>query len=156
MRIPGYVISIVILGLVPHLALSREGQACDDAQKYEEKRFGVEAKPLVLNHLWGRTAIQTPDGHVKPHELPERVCLSLFTADSHRFVSSTTISEDGRFDFGAVSPGSYRLIARAEALCTGNVAVVVARSVWHRKRRIVVYFTIAALDACTNADYDRN
>jgi hypothetical protein len=140
--------------LMAHLAFSQI-PACRNAEKYEERRFGIEMKPLVLNRVRGKTVIQTPNGQVRPTEVPQRVCLSLFSADAHKLVSSTTINQAGQFDFGNILPGRYRLVARAEAFCTGNIAIEVAPSVWHRKRSIVVEFRLAQTDVCTSAEYNR-
>ena len=111
-------------------------------------------KPLAVNSVLGRVARQDADGRVWPDEKPAG-CLSLFTADSHKFVASTTTNKDGQFDFGEVPPGNYQLIAKSRGFCTGNIPVKVVRSAWHRRRPIVVFFRLASIDVCTCADYDR-
>jgi hypothetical protein len=141
---------------VTRLVFSQEARPCPDAEKYEEIHFGLDAKPLVLARIQGRTVIQTISGEVRAGEIPQGICLSLFTADSHRYVRTATTDDKGHFDFGPVSPGSYRLIARASGFCTGNIAVKVTRpSPMRHKPGIIVYFQLARLDVCTGADYDR-
>jgi len=149
--------AVVVLWLVPTRAATYQGPAsCDQATKYEEARFGVSIKPLKLANVRGRAVIEDPFGHIRRGEIPRGVCLSLFLADSHKFVSSTTADDKGNFDFGPVEPGRYRLVARAEALCTGNIPVVVARSARKaRHRGMVLLFRLAQLDVCTSADYAR-
>lgn len=137
------------------MALSAQNPPCSNAEKYDMGGgFCVEMKPLVVSRLAGRAARQDPEGHVWPDEKP-RGCLSLFTADSHKFVASTTVDQDGRFDFGPIPPGRYRLVARLPGFPTGNNAVTVVRSVWPRHRRIVVLFTCCGIDVCSSAVYDR-
>ena len=156
MRNPRCILFALLWALAPVLACAGQNQPCPDAERYEVGGGGgIEMKPLAVNRVWGRTVIQDPDGHIRPDEVPPRVCLSLFTADSHKFVASTSVDHGGRFDFGVIPPGRYRLIARAQAACTGNNAVEVVRSIWHRNRRIVVFFQIPRIDSCTYADYDR-
>jgi len=155
MRNRRYVLLTLLWILASHLAFSGQNQPCSNAEKYEiGGGFCVEMKPLVVSRVSGRAAREDPEGHVWPDEkLPG--CLSLFTADSHKFVASTTVDEDGRFDFGPIPPGKYRLVARLPGFPTGNSAVTVVRSVWPRHRRIVVLFTCCGIDVCSGAVYDR-
>ena len=137
-----------------HAALCQEMRPCHQARKYEEARFGVSIEPLKLARVRGKAVIQDSFGHIREGEVPRHVCLSLFLADSHKFVSTTTADDEGNFDFGPVKPGRYRLVARAEALCTGNIPVIVVRpSRKARHRGIVLLFRLANLDVCTSADY---
>ena len=145
-----------LCALVSGVALAQQAPPCADAEKYEAVHFGVDAKPLILSRIHGRTVVQAPTGEIRVNELPEGVCLSLFTADSHRFLRSTGVNGKGHFDFGPVPPGRYRLIARARGFCTGNVAVKVSAPPAPRhSRSMIVLFQIAQLDVRTGADYDR-
>ena len=153
MPTPRCVLFTLLWLLAPKVSSPGQVRPCPGSQEYE-MTHGIEIRTIVVNRVWGRAVRQDSDGHIRPDEkLPG--CLSLFTADSHRFVSSTTIDPGGRFDFGAVPTGSYRLIARSPGFGTGNVPVKVVRSAWHRQRRLLVLFRLGAMDEWTTADYDR-
>ena len=126
---------------------------CVNVDKYE-MRSGpcAEMKPIVVRRLLGRVIRLDQDGHVRSDV--QNACLSLFTADSHTYVTSTSIDHNGHFDFGVVPAGRYRLVARAPGLVTGNSPVTVAPSPWRRHRRIQVVFTCCTIDACTGMGYD--
>ncbi len=139
--------------LTSGVASSDQIRPCANAEKFEVGE-DCSINPLVVNRVMGRVVRQGPEGRTSPAEKPAG-CLSLFTADSHEFVKGITTKRDGKFDFGEVPPGSYRLIARSPGFCTGNVPVKVVRSPWHRNRPIVILFRLAGIDVCTCADYDR-
>jgi hypothetical protein len=142
--------------LAASLALPGQTQPCSDVEKYEMKGgFCLEMKPLVVNRVAGRAVIEDPYGNVLPDDNPRGGCLSLFTVDPHKFVASTVVDQHGRFDFGPILPGRYRLLARLPGFPLGNDAVTVVRSVWPRRRRILVLFTCCGIDVCSSADYDR-
>jgi hypothetical protein len=143
----------VLSALVFPAAFLGQTVPCLNGEKYDlGGGLCIESKPLVLNRVWGRVVRLDMGGHVWTDV--RCVCLSLFTADSHKFVATATVDQTGRFHFGAVTPGRYRLVARAPALPTGNGAVTVVRFPWHRDRRIVVSFTCCNVDACTGIGYD--
>jgi len=130
-----------------------EIRPCASADKFEVGE-DCSIDPLVVGRVMGRAARQGPEGQTSPDEKPAG-CLSLFTADSHEFVKSAKTNRDGKFDFGEVPPGSYRLIARSPGFCTGNIPVKVVRLPRYQNRSIVVLFRLASTDVCTCAVYDR-
>jgi hypothetical protein len=133
----------------------QEAQLCKDAGKYEGPHFVPDWQPLVVARVRGRIVVEVNRKKL-PQATPEGLCLSLFTADTHEFVSATTVDVRGHFDFGPVTPGNYRLLARADGFCTGNSRVQVKGAGAGRKRKsLIVYFRPAALDVCTTAGYDR-
>jgi|SRR5690242_18557076 len=151
---------VILLGLLVSFQcqalLPQSPKPCREASKYEGIHSLIDIKPLVVSRVRGRVVVQGLNGEVRRGETPGAVCLSIFTSDSHRYVVSTTVDKDGRFVFDHLPPGHYRLIARAEAFCTGNIPITVKRirraSVG---RGIIVYFRIPAIDVCTSAGYDR-
>ena len=146
------------IALLTALALPTafRGQAapCLTAEKYElGGGLCIERKPVAVRRVWGRVVRADVYGHVWPDEkLP--ACLSLFTADSHLFVAKTSCDVEGRFDFGSIPSGKYRLIARVRGFPTGNSAITVSHAPWLRNRPILVTFTCCAIDACTGIDYE--
>jgi hypothetical protein len=127
---------------------------CLNAEKYElGSGLCIERKPVVVRRVRGRVVRADIHGYVWPDEkLP--ACLSLFAADSYEFVAKTSCDGEGRFDFGPIPSGKYRLIARVRGFPTGNSAVTVSHAPWLRNRRILVTFTCCAIDACTGVNYE--
>ena len=153
MRNPRWILFALLCVPAFHMGSLGQVQPCINTEKFEVGE-GCCINPLAVNRIMGRVARQDPDGRIWPDEKPAG-CLSLFTADSHEFVKSTTTNQEGKFDFGEIPPGSYRLIARSRGFCTGNIPVNVVRSAWHRHRPILVLFRLSSVDVCTCADYDR-
>jgi hypothetical protein len=134
---------------------SQEPSQCTGAERYPDPEpvSLVETGALVLQRVSGIAAIRVGDKILPPSQL-HGACLSLFAAASHKFVASAPVDKHGRFQFGAVPPGDYRLVARAPGLCTGNdpVRVSVLRA-GRRNRTIVVNFQVLGYDSCTSAEY---
>jgi hypothetical protein len=137
--------------LVPPAPLAGQAPPSVNVEKYEVGGDWFK-RPLAVSHVRGRAVRMYRDGHLSQDIGP--ASLSLFTADSHKFVTSATTDQDGRFDFGTVPPGRYRLVARSIGFCTGNIPIDVGRQPWHRHRRIVIFFRISEIDICTSGDYD--
>jgi hypothetical protein len=139
------------------IALSQETGPCVDADKYPEPEpVGlVETGPLVLQRVAGRAVIKAGGKIMPGSELCGGACLSLFTANSHKFVAHVQLDKQGLFEFGRVPPGDYRLVARAPGFCTGNDPVRIKASRARGKRRVmIVYFQPHEIDTCTTVDYD--
>ena len=151
MRHPQCIVFALLSVLAPNMASVGQVQPCMNAKKFEVGD-GCYINPLVVKRIAGKVARQSPDGRIWPDEKPAG-CLSLFTADSHEFVKSTLTSEDGRFDFGEIPPGNYRLIARSRGFCTGNIPLKVGRSAAHGHKSIIILFRLSGIDTCTCADY---
>ena len=147
--------AVLWIAVLVQASLAQGGRACQDSKEYVPPYPGLlEAPPLVVHRVFGRAAIDAR-GKVIPWSKLDSGCLSLFTGDTHQFVASALIDERGRFQFPAVGPGKYRLVARAPGFCTGNISIQVTPSrVKPTRRGIVLYFRIAEIDSCTDADYD--
>lgn len=157
-RVRVRVVQVVLLTVFQTIfGLSQETEHCKEAQQYPDPEPAslVEMGPLVVSRVQGRAVLVVRDKTLPPDKLRE-VCLSLFTADTRKFVASTTPDRKGSFDFGSIPPGDYRLIQRAPGLCTGNTAIrVTAARSKRRQRTIIVRFRAHGIDVCSGADYDR-
>jgi hypothetical protein len=126
-----------------------------DARKYEGPHFVPDWQPLIVARIRGRIVVEV-NGEILSQAKPEGISLSLFTADTHEFLSATTVDAKGQFYFGKIPPGDYRLLTRAKGFCTGNTRIRIKKTpTGHKLRDIIVYFRPAALDVCTTAEYER-
>ena len=134
---------------------SQEPGQCAGADKYPDPEpvSLVGTRPMVLQRVSGVAVIRAGDRMISASQL-HGACLSLFTADSHKFIGSAPVDKRGHFEFGTVPPGDYRLVARAPGFCTGNDAVrVKIPKIGRASRSLVVYFQPHAIDTCTTAEY---
>ena len=148
-------ISVLLLVVAGGLVFSQETGTCAGADKYPDPEPVnlVETGPMVLQRVSGVVLIRAGDKTIAASQL-HGACLSLFTADSHKFIASAPVDRRGHFEFGTVPPGDYRLVARAPGFCTGNGPVrVKIPKVRHKDRSIIVYFQVLGYDTCTTAEY---
>lgn len=134
--------------LVVQAAYAQHKDGCKTTVGYEN-RNQVDPSPLTLATVSGTVE----DNDKVP--IPD-VCLGLFTEGEHKLIARTSTKEDGYFDFGTVSPGRYRLVARYDSFCTSNTPLLVARKATKKSRgqkRIVVHMMPAAIDRCSYSDY---
>lgn len=113
-----------------------------------ENHNQVDYGPLKVNVVEGTTLIQV--GMEKQPGVPG-ACLVLFTEQEHKPVANVRAGADGHFSLKDISPGRYRLAARAEGFCTANIPVEVVK----RRRRaveIVVHFLPSGIDTCSYAE----
>ena len=120
-----------------------------------ENHNQVDPRPLSLRELTGRvlTEVDEPAQVVGP---VSGACLGLFIEQDHHLVATATADKEGHFEFGAVAPGRYRLVVRANGLCAANVPLQIAAKSRSRKQKnseIVVHMRPAGIDTCSYADY---
>jgi hypothetical protein len=124
--------------------------------KYENKNQ-VDARRLSVSKVSGRVAVEVGELGASAIEagLVSGACVVLFTEREHQLVANATADREGRFTFGAVPEGDYRLIVRADPLCLANVLlrVVTSKRGGARKRQVVVHMRAAGIDTCSYADY---
>lgn len=92
----------------------------------------------------------------KDKVLVPNVCLGLFTEREHRLVESAVTDQEGRFNFGQVNPGRYRLVAKYEGFCTANVPVQIMRissKLKPRRNLLVLHMQLAEIDSCSYVAY---
>ena len=77
-----------------------------------------------------------------------RASVSLFTERGHSLIGTVVSDRDGKFRFGKVEKGLYRIVARIEGLCTANIPIVVESSLLaHRK--VVITMRPKDIDTCS-------
>ncbi len=77
-----------------------------------------------------------------------RLEVSLFTEQGHALIGSVVSDRDGKFRFGKVDKGLYRIIARTDGLCTANIPILVESSLLaHRK--VVITMRPKDIDTCS-------
>ena len=148
MALPPRVAILFICLLVVQAAHAQSTGGCKTTVSYED-RNQVDPSPLTLTKASG---IAEDNDKVR---IPD-VCLALFAEVGHKLIAQTSTNEDGYFDFGYVSPGRYRLVARYDSFCTSNTPVLIPRQATKNRRgqkRIVIHMMPAAIDRCSYGDY---
>lgn len=141
---------IVLCGV----ALLTAGKPCEAAQQdgpsrcptTYENHNQIDYGPLKVHTVRGTSVIQI-GGRTQPAAPPE-ACFTLFTEKNHTLVNTAKSASDGRFELRNVTPGRYRLIARANGFCTANVPLEVVKSS-RQMQQIVVHFCPAGIDTCS-------
>ncbi|MGO9275413.1 MAG: hypothetical protein ACLQOO_35115 [Terriglobia bacterium] len=122
----------------------QSGDSSQCSTEYEDhNQIGVG--PLRVRAVQGRCVIQA--GALERPGV-SGACFVLFTENDHRLVASVRGDSDGHFEMEGVAPGRYRLVGRAEGLCTANIPIQVVKSA-RRKLEIVVHFQLTWTDTCS-------
>jgi hypothetical protein len=110
-----------------------------------ENHNQIEIRPLKTHLIQGTSQI---DVGAETQPVIAGACFALFSDKDHSLVASVQAGSDGHFEFKAVPPGRYRLVARAKGLCTANILLEVVKSS-AAKARIVVHFRASGIDTCS-------
>jgi hypothetical protein len=135
----------------PCLAQQR-GNSSQCSAVYENHNQ-VDYGPLKVGIIEGTSVIQAgPPVKGSPTDpgVPG-ACFTLFTEKDHALVASVKADSETRFEIRDISPGRYRLVARAEGLCTANIPLEVVKSS-RRRDEMVVYFRPAGIDVCSTGE----
>lgn len=116
-----------------------------------ENHNQVEIRPLKTHLIQGTSQI---DVGTETQPAIAGACFVLFTDKDHHLVASVQAGSDGHFEFTAVPPGRYRLVARAKGLCTANISLEIVKSV-RSKAKIVVHFRASGIDTCSYGELAR-
>jgi hypothetical protein len=142
--------ALVVLNLAlfiagrPCFAEPQNGDASKCSTVYENHNQ-TDYGPLKVHEVRGSSLIQVGS---QAQQGASGACLVLFTEEDHKVVASVVADVGGHFEVRDVAPGRYRLVARAEGLCTANIPLEVVTSS-RRKQEIVVHFRPAGLDTCS-------
>lgn len=80
-----------------------------------------------------------------------RVGLGLFTdAAPHRLLALVVTGPNGKFDFGKLPDGDYRLVAKYPGLCTANIPIALRRQARNR-HHLELRMEYPGLDVCSYA-----
>jgi hypothetical protein len=147
-------IVLILLGLsisaaAPCMAQQKGESTCLSATVYENHNQ-IDYGPLKVRAVRGKGVVEVSDKSQPGRAVPG-ACLSLFTEKEHMFLASVVADPKGQFQFDAVPPGRYRLVARADAFCIANIPLEILRS--SRKRaEILVHFRFTGIDTCSYGD----
>jgi len=150
-------ISFVIIALPLSASAQKEIEPCKSEIKYENKNQ-IDPRPLSVGRVSGRMFIEVGKlgGATREIGPVTKACLGLFTEKEHRLVATVVADDNGRFAFGTVPAGKYRLVVLAEPLCVANVALHVtrsSRSKGDKGKQLVIHMRAAGYDTCSYADY---
>ena len=123
-----------------------DAASCRDLTVYEN-RNQVDYGPLRVGSVRGVARLDV-EGSATGSAIAG-ACLSLFTEGDHRWLKGVTADSKGRFQFAAVKPGRYRLLAKASGLCVANVSIAVEESSRAKGADLVVHFRPTGIDSCS-------
>ena len=128
----------------PNMAIEKADALADCVVVYENHNQ-VDYGPLRVALVVGKT-----DSEVEGQkaDVVPGACLGLFAESTHQLVAAVRADEKGHFELKHVKAGRYRLVARAEGLCTANIPLVVRSSGKH-KAIIIVHFRPRGIDSCS-------
>jgi hypothetical protein len=115
-------------------------------------RNQVDPPRSTVRELSGRVISEVRDPAREIAPVP--ACLGLFTEKRHRLVASVIADEEGRFNFGSIPSGRFRLIVRdpLSLFCLANMPLRVVRSRGNA-RAIVIHMRPAGIDSCSYGDF---
>jgi hypothetical protein len=140
----------VFLSLPVVASAQSSGDPCPASPVYENHNM-ADYGPLKVKVVEGRAIVHTEDKSV-PETAISGACLSLFTEKEHTLVASAVADSEGRFQFGHVAAGHYRLLARSNGFCTANIPVLIMGSSPAAKSQateLLIHFRPAGIDTCS-------
>jgi hypothetical protein len=121
--------------------LSRAQQSPPLEEMVYENQNRIDYKAITLAAVRGKA-------HDEQGVAIPNVFLGLFTNRDHKLVMTTVSAADGTFEFAAVAPGSYRLVAKYDGLCPANVPIKLVRHA-SPKSHVDLHMKPRGLDSCS-------
>jgi|SRR5580700_4146879 hypothetical protein len=146
LKVIGLLFASFVLLFSERQYLAQQGDDASQCSTAYENHNQIDYGPLKVRAIGGTTIIQV--GAQKQSGVPG-ACFALFTEKEHKLVASARADSEGRFELNDVLPGRYRLVARAEGLCTANVPLEVLKPLHGRKTEILVHFRPTGIDTCS-------
>jgi hypothetical protein len=137
---------VILIAMTSGLCLAQQRGGSSECSTAYENHNQIDYGPLRLRFVEGTSIIQV--GTQKQPGAPG-ACFVLFTEKNHRLVLTIKADSDGRFEMKDVAAGRYRLIARAEGLCTANIPLEVLKASHRQKTEILVHFQPTGVDTCS-------
>lgn len=106
-----------------------------------ENHNQIDYGPLIVQEARG--TITDPQQGVIP-----KVCVGIFTEKGHKLLATTESDANGMFSLQSVPPGRYRLVVKADPLCSANVPLKVVKS--QKKKQVLrMHMKPRGLDSCS-------
>ena len=137
-------ILLILMGFVGSVANAQQQPApCKQPIPYvgEELTPQLGYKPVSVRVVSGQVLDESEA------EMPQ-VCLGLFTEQNHNLVASAVTDDEGRFQFGGIPAGKYRLVVRVSGFYVADVPVRVlngSRGRAKRSKPIIVYMQLPSV-----------
>jgi hypothetical protein len=144
--------AILLNGMQPYA--QRPSEPCKQVIAYENHNQ-ADPDPLSIRSLTGQVIAEVGAEHQEIGPIPG-ACLGLFTDEEHRLVATATADQEGRFQFGKIPNGKYRLVIGVGSFCTANVPLQVTgerRGKVAGKRQLVIHMAPGGIDQCSYGDY---
>ena len=141
-----------IFVLVSALLVNAQVPKCKSPIEYGN-RNQVDPTRSTVGRLSGHAISEAGDPAKQIGPVP--VCLGVFTEKDHRLVASAVADEDGRFNFGSIPSGWFRLVVRdpQNAFCLANMPLHVVKWPRGKKKPLVIHMRPAGLDDCSYGDF---
>jgi hypothetical protein len=147
-----FALAVLLHGM--QLYAQRPTELCNQTTAYENHNQ-VDPDPLSVPSLRGRIIAEAGDEAQEIGSVPG-ACLGLFTEEEHRLITTVTADQEGRFQFGKVPNGKYRLVVKIGSFCTANVPLQLIgerRSKVTGRKQLVIHMRPGGIDRCSYGDY---
>jgi hypothetical protein len=146
------VLFTTIFLLVAALLVNAQTLKCKSPIEYGN-RNQVEPKRSTVRRLSGHAISEV--GEPAKEIGPVRACLALFTEKDHRLVASAVADEAGRFKFGSIPSGRFRLVVRdpLNLFCLANMPLRVVKWPRGKTKSLVIHMRPAGIDDCSYGDF---
>jgi Prealbumin-like fold domain len=112
--------TILLVSLLMMFTVGEQEQKCDFPSKMNLFATGLTAYQVVAIEgeiVFTLINVEREAGHV------QGVCLGLFNELNQTLITTIRTDKDGRFTFGQIKPGIYRLISQAPAYHTVDIPI---------------------------------
>ena len=142
----------IIFVLFSGLLVSAQTPKCKSPIEYGN-RNQVDPIRSTIGGLSGRVISEV--GRPAKEIGPVPACLGLFTEKDHRLVASTVADREGRFKFGVVRSGRFRLVVRdpLNSFCLANMPLHVVKWPRGKTKPLVIHMRPAGIDDCSYGDF---
>ena len=145
---------VVMLVLVFPLLACAQQTTCKSPIEYGN-RNQVNPKRSDVRRLSGRVIMEVGNPPNAKEIGPVPACLGLFTEKDHRLVATAFADEEGRFKFGSIPSGRFRLVVRdpLNLFCLANMPLQVVKWPRGKARPLVIHMRPAGIDDCSYGDF---
>jgi hypothetical protein len=153
MKIHGSIMVFAFWAMLASEPFSKQDKLtiCPEAKIYVN-RNQIDYGPLRLPHIKGKGVVNRDSKFAG--QPVGGACLSLFTENTHKWIETQIADSEGKFIFGSIKPGRYRLIARGPSLCPANIPLIIIKpnhsQITHSMQLLISFIADAIyLDKCS-------